>query len=303
MSASIKMNLRQIKYFCEVVEAGSAAHAAERLFVAPTAISMQLAQLESQLGGELFDRSRRPMELTVLGRFFYPRAKELLLQAQRLDQQTRGIATGSQGWLGIGFSRSMTFTVLPRAIRTFRALYPQIQLDLVESLSEYQFAQLRQGRIDIGISRFIGTVDLPADLAQAAYIDDPLMAAVPIEHPLASQSSVSAAELIGLPFILYPKDPKSPFGQQLVTMLKTAGTDPVVAYQAVEIYTALSLVGAGLGMTLVGRSTIENNRSDVAFIPISDLATGTAIIAITRAGEAGKPALSFLEILLSQARN
>jgi LysR family transcriptional regulator, benzoate and cis,cis-muconate-responsive activator of ben and cat genes len=73
------MNFRQLRYFCEVVEAGSAVHAAERLHVAPTAISMQLAQLEAHLGGELFDRTRRPMEPTALGKFFYPRAKELLL--------------------------------------------------------------------------------------------------------------------------------------------------------------------------------------------------------------------------------
>jgi DNA-binding transcriptional LysR family regulator len=79
------MNLRQIRYFCTVVEAGSAVLAAETLFVAPTAISMQLAQLEDHLGGELFDRSRRPMELTSLGKYFYPRAKELLSHAASAD--------------------------------------------------------------------------------------------------------------------------------------------------------------------------------------------------------------------------
>ena len=63
---NMNMNLKTMRYFCEVVEAGSAANAAERLFVAPTAISMQLAQLESQLGGELFDRSRRPVSYTHL---------------------------------------------------------------------------------------------------------------------------------------------------------------------------------------------------------------------------------------------
>ena len=139
----------------------------------------------------------------------------------------------------------MTFSVLPDAVRAFRALFPDVQLDLVEALSEYQFAHLRQGRIDIGISRFIGDVAMPDDLVNAVSIDDPLMAAVPLDHPLAGQSSVSAAELITLPFILYPKDPRSPFGQQIVSILRAAGADPIVAYEAVEIYTALSLVGQG----------------------------------------------------------
>jgi LysR family transcriptional regulator, benzoate and cis,cis-muconate-responsive activator of ben and cat genes len=296
------MNFRQIRYFCEVVEAGSAAHAAERLFIAPTAISMQLAQLESHLGGELFDRSRRPMELTSLGKFFYPRAKELLMQAERLDSQAHGVASGGYGWLAIGFARAMTFAVLPDAIRTFRASFPEIQLDLVEALSEYQLAHLRQGRIDIGLSRYIGDFDMPDDLVAAVTLADPLMAAVPLHHPLAGQPSLTAAELSTLPFILYPKDPRSLFGQQVMSILRDAGARPVVAYEAIEIYTALSLVGAGLGATLVGKSTTENNRSDVVFIPVSDIAGGTNIVAITRAGETSKPAAAFLTILEQQSR-
>ena len=291
------MNLRQLRYFCEVVEAGSAAHAAERLHVAPTAISMQLGQLEAHLGGELFDRSRRPMEATPLGRFFYPRAKELLLQAARLDDEAKGLATGSHGWLGIAFTRSATFSVLPRAIRQFRAAYPQVQLDLVEALSEYQPAQLRQGRIDIGLSRFIGPCEAPPDLRHAVTLDDPLVAALPLHHRLAGRASLRAAELADIPFILYPKDPISPFGQQIVAALKAAGAEPAVAYSAVEIYTALSLVAAGLGATLVARSIAENNRTDVVFLPVDDIATSTTVVAVTRADEKSRLVAAFLDIL------
>jgi DNA-binding transcriptional LysR family regulator len=191
---------------------------------------------------------------------------------------------------------------LPNAIRAFRASFPDIQLDLMEALSEYQFAHLRQGRIDIGISRFIGDFNMPDDLVNAVSIGDPLMAAVPLHHPFAMRQSLSAAELVTLPFILYPKDPRSPFGQQILSILRTAGAKPVVAYEAIEIYTALSLVGAGLGATLVGQSTTENNRSDVAFIPVSDIDVGTNIVAITRAGEASKPVAAFLAILVQQRR-
>ena len=291
------MNLRQLRYFCEVVEAGSATHAAERLHVAPTAISMQLGQLEAHLGGELFDRSRRPMEPTPLGRFFYPRAKELLLQAARLDDEAKGLAPGSHGWLGIAFTRSATFSVLPRTIRQFRAAYPQVQLDLVEALSEYQPAQLRQGRIDIGLSRFIGPCEAPPDLRHAVTLDDPLVAALPLHHPLAGRTSLRAAELADIPFILYPKDPISPFGQQIVAALKAAGAEPAVAYSAVEIYTALSLVAAGLGATLVARSIAENNRTDVVFLPVDDIATSTTVVAVTRADEKSRLVSAFLDIL------
>ncbi|HWW68857.1 MAG TPA: LysR family transcriptional regulator [Duganella sp.] len=292
------MNLKTIRYFCEVVEAGSAANAAERLFVAPTAISMQLAQLESHLGGELFDRSRRPMALTDLGKFFYPRAKELLLQMSRLDNEARGIASGSGGWLSIGFTRSATFSLLPRVIRQFRAAYPEVQLDLVEALSEYQPAQLRQNRIDVGLSRFIGDFEAPDDLTHAVKLDDPLVAALPIRHPLAKRKSLTAVALAEVPFILYPKDPLSPFGQQIVAILKAAGgAEPTVSYGAVEIYTALALVSAGLGATLVGRSIADNKRNDVAFIPVRDIHTSTTVVAVTRNNENSKLVAAFLDIV------
>src|SRR3954452_11274358 len=118
--SSVLMNLRQIRYLCEVVEAGSATAAAARLHVAPTAISMQLAQLEDTLGGELFDRSRRPMEPTALGRFLHPRAKELLLTAARLEDDARAVAAGRIGWLAVGYTRSSIFSVLPSAVRGFK---------------------------------------------------------------------------------------------------------------------------------------------------------------------------------------
>jgi DNA-binding transcriptional LysR family regulator len=291
------MNLRQIKYFCEVVDAGSAALAAGRLCVAPTAISMQIAQLEAHLGGALFDRSRRPMELTALGKFFHPRARELLFQARRLDEDAQGIAAGKQGWLGIGFVRSTLFSILPQAIRTFRDSFPDVKLDLVELLSEQQPEHLRNGRIHIGIGRYIGAFDQPADLIHTLLFDDPLMAALPASHPLAAQNSIRATAFDRLPFISYPKSLTSDFGQRLLTLLRNAGAAPVVAHEAIEINTALALVAAGLGGTLVGRAVSINNRSDVVFIPVDDLIDRSTMVAITRANEDSKLVRAFLNIL------
>lgn len=292
------MNLRQIRYFCEVVDAGSAAHAAERLFVAPTAISMQLAQLEQHLGAELFDRSRRPMELTSLGKFFHPRAKELLSLCRHLDEEAREIAAGKTGWIGLGFVRSAIFSILPNAVRTFRGVFPDVHFDLIEVLSEYQPEQLRERRIDVGISRFVGRFEESPDLSYTIMLDEPFVAAVPIDHPIATRSSVTAADFSALPFILYPKDPKSPFGEKMLSSLREAGGTPVLAYEAIEIYTALALVGAGLGGTLVGRSIAENNRGDVAFVPLSDVVAGTTMVAVTRKNEDSKLVVAFLKTIV-----
>lgn len=292
------MNLRQLRYFCEVVDAGSAAEAAKRLFVAPTAISMQLAQLESHVGAPLFDRAHRPMTLTAVGRFLYPRAKDTLSMVARLDQEARAVAAGSGGWLGIGFTRSAIFSILPQAVRRFRAARPNVQLDMLELLSEHQPTELRRGRIDIGISRYVGPFEQAADLRYTPLLDDPFVAALPAGSPLARRKSIRAAELNDMPLIRYPKDPQSGFAGRMMSLLQEAGGEPQGGHEAIEIHTALGLVAAGLGYTLVGRSVADGNRSDMAFVPVSDLPGTARVVAVTRAEGDGALVNAFVAALL-----
>lgn len=228
------MNLKQLTYFCQVVEAGSAALAAERLFVAPTALSMQLSQLENQLGDALFDRTRRPMELTSLGRYFYPRAKELLDQAKNLEAEALGIVAGKHSWLGIGFVRSALFGFLPSVIRRFHEKFPDVQMDLVETFSAYQPEKLRDGRIHIGISRNIGSIEHPKDLSCSVLFDDPFVVALPSNHRLAKGETIASTDLASIPFIAYPKDHRSQYIEKVLAILKSIGVSPVVSYTAIE---------------------------------------------------------------------
>jgi DNA-binding transcriptional LysR family regulator len=295
------MNLRQLRYFCEVVEAGNARAAAQKLFVAPTAISMQMAQLEERLGGPLFDRSSRPMALTALGQFVYPKARELLADAQRLQEEALGIATGHMGWLAIGFTRSTIYSVLPAAVRSMKAAFPKVRIDLVEVLSEHQAESLRSGAIHVGISRLIGDGAPEPDLVATELFADPMIAALPLESAFAGREAITAAELATLPFISYPKDPSSHFSRHALRLLEAAGAQPAVGYEAIEIHTALGLVAAGLGATVVGRSVAAHNRSDVRFVTISDLATTMRVFALRKGNAPHLLADAFLRFLLEQS--
>jgi DNA-binding transcriptional LysR family regulator len=291
------MNLRQLTYFCEVVEAGSMAQAAQRLFVAPTAITMQIAQLEAELGGVLFDRNRRPMQLTALGKFLFPRAKDLLRQHLRLEEETRGMAAGRRGSIAIGFARSTIYSLIPMAVRSFRQSFPEVQIDLLETPSADQPEQLRSGRIQVGISRFIGPFDRPMDLRYTLLLEDPFVAALPSNHPLAARASLEMAELGATTFISFPKNPNGIFFRELLAMVQRTGTTPHIGYEAIEIETALALVAAGLGFTLVGASVANNNRTDVAFVPVTDLQGRSEVLAVTRADQDGRLVEAFLEQL------
>lgn len=296
------MNLRQLRYFCEIVDAGSARAAAERLFVAPTAISMQISQLEQSLGGALFDRASRPMALTALGEFVYPQARELLSMSNRLQTQARGMAAGKLGWLSIGFTRSTLFSILPEAVHAMQAAYPAVRVDLQEILTEDQPAALRSGAIHLGIARTLGPQLREPDLQYIPLFDDPLVVALPIHHALAAQAQVSAADLQSHSYVSYPRAANAHFTRQVLACLEQAGARLQVGHEAKEIHTALGLVAAGLGITVVGRSVAANNRGDLRFVPLPDLPLRSQVLALRLAAAPGSARLLDVFLAMLQAQ-
>ena len=294
------MKLRQMRYFCEVVEAGNARAAAEKLFVAPTAISMQISQLETLLGGALLDRGSRPMKLTPLGEFVYPKARELLAASSRLEFEAKGMAAGKLGWLGIGFTRSTIFSILPEAVRAMQSAYPDVRIDLLEILTEEQPVALRSGAIHLGIARSLGPFPREPDLHYTELFDDPLVAALPAQHPLARRAALVAADLEALPYVSYPKVANAHFSRQVLSILAQAGARVQVGHEAKEIHTALGLVAAGLGTTIVGRSVAANNRSDIRFVPVTDLVLQSQVLAVRKGGPSHPLVETFLQKLREQ---
>lgn len=294
------MNLRQLRYFCEVVDAGNARAAAEKLFVAPTAISMQISQLEALLGGALLDRGSRPMKLTPLGEFVYPKASELLAASSRMEFEAKGMAAGKLGWLGIGFTRSTIFSILPEAVRAMQSAYPDVRIDLLEILTEEQPAALRSGAIHLAIARSLGPFPREPDLHYTELFDDPLVAALPADHPLAARSALVAADLEALPYVSYPKVANAHFSRQVLNCLAQAGARVQIGHEAKEIHTALGLVAAGLGTTIVGRSVAANNRTDIRFVPVTDLLLQSQVLAVRKDGSSHPLVETFLQKLREQ---
>lgn len=289
------MNLKQLTYFCEIVETGSAALASARLYVAPTALSMQIAQLEAEIGGQLFDRARRPMELTALGHHLFPRAKELLVTTSRLKEEMRGIASGERGHLAIGYIRSSMSAFLPKAIRRFTEKYPKLQLELLPMQTEQQPAELLAGRIQVGISRFLGKYDRVEGLDYLPLVEDPFVAALPQHHAFSQQTTIDAKDLDSTPYVVYPKTKQSHYAEDIFTLLRNAGGCPTAVYEAEEIHIALGMVASGLGFCLVGNSVAEANRCDVSFLPVNGLESKASIVGVTSRSRLDSISNAFLE--------
>lgn len=296
------MNLKQLQYFCEMVSCGSAAVAAKQLFVAPTAISMSVSQLETELGGLLFDRSTRPMPLTALGHFLHPRALELLTQTRRLQDDAKRVATARQGWLGIGFTRSVMLSFLPVAIRRFREGYPDVRLEMVELLSEHQHTQIAAGKIHLGISRYVDPLEAPAGFEVETLFEEPLLAALPSNPDLEKRDVINLSDLRLWPFITYPRDPKTRYAAQILAAAERLGVQLDVQYEAMEIHTALGLVAGGLGFTIVGASVALHARSDVIFKRIEGFKATSTVAATFPENNANEFATAFLKQLQVAAK-
>jgi DNA-binding transcriptional LysR family regulator len=264
---------------------------------------MQLAQLEEELGGELFDRARRPMELTALGRYFYPRAKALLAEAKHLQEEACSVAAGRSGVLAVGYTRSTIFSILPKAIRVFRTSHPEVKIELISLLSEHQHPALQTGRIQVGVSRYLGPVAPIEGLEFAPLLDDPFVVALPVTHPLARRKSLRPADLDHVGLITYPKDPQSRFAEHTIGLLRSAGSQSPVEHEASDIHTALGMVASNLGFCLVGRSVEQGSRGDLAFVPMTKLNDKAAVFAVTKAGETSKLVSAFVSTLLTTTRS
>lgn len=291
------MNLTQIKTFCEIVRCGNSARAAASLFIEPTAVSMQLSKLEQEIGGKLFDRNYRPMKLTPLGEYFYPRARELVNAADSLEYDIREMAATGGGYLGVGFTRAVMHSLLPDTIREFRAAFPNVKIELYALQSDEQPAALLSGKIQVGISRFRGPYKKTAGLDYTLVRSDRLYAAVCADDPLASRAVLSAEDLNGHPFIEYPKI-EPPQGEKIQDLLYASGVKPSNIYFADDIYMALEMVRSNLGYCLDIRPRDPEMQRGIVYLPLEDVDATVDIIAVTKQNDKNPAAEEFLDVLM-----
>src|SRR5574343_534476 len=113
------MELRQLKYFEVVAKTVNFSRASEILHIAQPPLSLQIQQLEDELGVQLLVRSTRPMKLTNAGTFFYDQTANVLARLTEIKQATRRLGAGTNRWMGIGFVPSVLYTAIPKVIRSF----------------------------------------------------------------------------------------------------------------------------------------------------------------------------------------
>jgi LysR family transcriptional regulator, benzoate and cis,cis-muconate-responsive activator of ben and cat genes len=145
------MDLRQLRYFVAVARERNFTRAAELLHIAQPPLSRQIQLLEEELGVALLFRNSRPVRLTEAGRLFYEQAMQVLGRVEQMRDATRRVGLNQQSVLSIGFVASTLYGGLPTLVRKLRQHAPDLDIQLLELMSQQQIATMKEGRIDVGI--------------------------------------------------------------------------------------------------------------------------------------------------------
>lgn len=273
------MELRHLRYFRVLAQTLNFTRAAEQLHIAQPPLSRQIRQLEETLGVELLERGR-PLRLTEAGRFFHEQSAALLDQLEQIAEGTRRIANSERQWLRIGFAPSTLYDLLPELIRQLRR-NEEMELGLQEMITLQQVEALKAGRIDVGFGRI--HIKDPA-IEQVLLREEPLVVALPCGHPLLGQP-LDLKRLADEPFVLYPANPRPSYADHIMALFTAQGVNIKVIQWTNELQTALGLVAAGLGITLVPASVQSQHRVDIVYAPLPEKTAVSPIIFSRRAGD------------------
>src|SRR3954453_12184130 len=192
------MELRHLRYFIAVAEAGSLTEAAERrLYTSQPSLSRQIRDLESQVGVELLSRSVRGVELTAAGKAFLDHARLVLMHVDAAVETARRAAQPERKTLAIGFQTGHEMNWLPPAMQVLHDELKQIQVTVSSDYSPDLAEALARGRLDLAFLRIEPGYDLEYHVVDR----EPLIVLMPTDHRLIARSAVSPQDLVGEIFI------------------------------------------------------------------------------------------------------
>lgn len=289
------MDRRQLKYFVAVAEKLSFTDAAKTLFVAQSAVSQQILELEKELGVTLFRRNRRSVQLTAAGNTLYCEATGLLKRFDEVAELTKSAHMGFHGHLRIGYIGYGDRKWLPGVLKTFTLRYPQITLEVNRYHQGALTKALNEDALDIAVTFSFGIDPLVSQPLTHQHIEthhvytETLCAVVSKGHPLAetwAQQKMPLGALEGEAFILQNRH-ESPQGfDKTLQLCMLSGFSPRIVATPNLVQTALLLVESEIGVAILPSSLKDYAGPELVFIPLA-LAPEHAQYAIVAAWKAG----------------
>jgi LysR family transcriptional regulator, hydrogen peroxide-inducible genes activator len=212
------MEVHQLRYFLAVAKTGRFTLAAQACAVSQPSLSIQIAKLEDELGGALFERAKRGGRLTPRGEVFFPRAQNILAELESARRDVEALSGLTMGKVTLGCMPTTGAHVLPAILSSFGKAYPKVSVQLREESSPELVRLMEQGEVELAIMDESG---LKAGLARQALLTEDLLLALPPRHPLAEKSRLSLKQVGTEPFILMK--PGHGFRQITLDLFRKAG--------------------------------------------------------------------------------
>jgi LysR family hca operon transcriptional activator len=244
----VEIELRHLRYFVAVADAGSLTVAAQRkLFTSQPSLSRQIRDLEGEVGAQLLTRSARGIELTPAGRAFLDQARSVLSQVKAAADAARGIAHPKKPCFVMGFLTNHELTWMPEAFRILRDELPNIDVMISSQYSPPLANALAKGTVD---AAFLRREQGFPELAFRLLVKEPLVVVLPSDHRLASRKAISPADLVGETFVTVAHS--APVLRGVIdNYLKRSGIHLTPAHEIDHVVMGMTVIASTRGVGLL----------------------------------------------------
>ncbi|MEM7618786.1 MAG: LysR substrate-binding domain-containing protein [Pseudomonadota bacterium] len=274
------MELRHLRYFVAVAQTLNFRKAAERLHISQPPLSLQIKQLEEELGVQLFERTNKSVSLTQAGQVFLKRAHIILEQAKHSIEEAQMAAQGQVGRLRVGFVGSAVTGVLQDAVREFRMHCPNVALALKQTTNREGVEGLEAEHFDLLIGRM--PLSTPDTVTAHIIYEDDYCLSVSSDHALAKRKTVSIEDIKDEPLIMFERHIAPVRYDQVLSIYTQRGLSPNIVQEALEQMTIMGLVASGIGLSIVPKSMKAISMPGISYVDLECVEQKTALALLSR---------------------
>ena len=271
------MEIKQIKYFVEVVRQGGMTQASEHLYIAQSTISKAIKNIENEYDITLFDRSQKQIKLTDIGQTFYDNSLEFLALFEKLSLEMNDVVNVQKGHIKIGLSPMMNVQMFTNALNQFHKLYPNVTYEVIEGGGKIVENLTANDEVDIGITT------LPVDhtlFHSIPLYNEELLLVVSNDHHLAHLKKVDLAELKDEEFVLFHDDYY--LKDQIIENCKRIGFYLKTVANISQISFIANMIQQGIGISIVPESLVHLMGDNVTSIQLENVELSWHLGAIWR---------------------
>lgn len=298
------MELRHLRYFTVVAEELNFRGAARRLHVTAPALSKQVRDLEEELGVKLFDRNTVSTRLTDAGMVYLAEVRKILALTETATERAREAAAGRRGRLTIGSGGALAPMFLPSAMKAFRAIHPDVEINFSESVNLEQITALenREVQVAFAVSSVLKTAP---HLSRMQVLRSPFGVAVGRAHPFARRKTVAVGELSDVPLLYFGTEAASAHREEVERLLVLNGARPGRVRYSQRFDSMVAMVVGEHVLSVIPTVFKNYLPGELVIVPFARMnpMVDFKLWAVWRAEETSQLVLAFLNVLKAHRKS